>query len=425
METSNDTRKQASVITISKETVDRAKPAATRYVLWDRRLKGFGLRVEPTGAKSYFIRYRAGGGRRGVLRQFKIGAHGKLTPDMARKEAGRRLAEAELGGDPQATRVTQRQQLCVSELCELYMAEGVDAKKASTLQLDRIRIERHIKPRLGRLPIGDVQLHDIQRLVRDVAAGKIKGEATPHTRGGPGAAARTAGLLGAIFGFAVSRRLLADNPVRGVSRPRDVKRERFLSPAELGRLGEVLADAEQTGANGAHVAIIRLLALTGARKNEIARLKWTEVDADRSILNLGDSKTGPKAIRLGAAALRMLSDVPQAHPIWVFPDPVHKNEAIRGLDWFWVTIRTRADLPDVRIHDLRHSFASAGLATGQALPLIGKLLGHQHVSTTARYAHLADDPLRAAADRISSTIAGALNGESSNVVHIGKARADG
>jgi hypothetical protein len=168
-------QKTASTTTISRETVDAARPAATRYILWDKRLKGFGLRFEPSGAKSYVIRYRSGGGRRGVLRQFKIGTHGKLTPDQARREAARRLAQAELGGDPQAERVAKRQELTVAELCDLYLREGVDGKKPSTLKLDRIRIERHIKPRLGRLPIGEVRLHDVQRLVRDIAAGKIRG----------------------------------------------------------------------------------------------------------------------------------------------------------------------------------------------------------------------------------------------------------
>jgi integrase len=252
-----------------------------------------------------------------VLRQFKIGTHGKLTPDQARKQAGRRLAEAELGGDPQADKVTKRQELTVAELCDLYLREGVDGKKASTLKLDRIRIDRHIAPRLGRLPIGEVQLDDVQRLVRDVAAGKIRGEATPHTRGGPGAAARTSGLLGAIFTFAIRRKSLADGPVRGVTRPADRKRERFLSPKELAQLGDALRVAGDEGANVSHIAIIRLLALTGARKNEIARLSWREVDLERGLLNLGDSKTGRKAVRLGEAALELLAELPHPHEAWI------------------------------------------------------------------------------------------------------------
>jgi integrase len=403
-------RERISIIAISKETVDAAKPTERRYILWDKRLKGFALRVEPSGAKSYIVRYRVGGGRRGLLKQFKLGAHGKLTPEQARKEAGRRLAEAELGGDPQANKVAKRAELTVSELCELYMREGVDGKKPATLKIDRIRIDRHINPRLGRLPISQVRLGDVQRLVREVAVGRIKGEATPHTRGGPAAAARTAGLLGAIFNFAVRERLITDNPVRGVKRPSDRKRERFLSANELARLGEALADAEAAGANPSFIAILRLLALTGARKNEIARLRWREVDLEAGVLRLGDSKTGPRIIRLGAAALEVLAELPRNHPKWAFPDPRRSDEPIRGIDWFWVSLRKRADLEDLRVHDLRHSYASVGLASGEGLALIGKLLGHSNVQTTARYAHLAHDPLKSAADRIATAVAGAMGG---------------
>ncbi len=144
------------VVLISKETVDAAKPASSRYVIWDRKLKGFGLRVEPSGGKSYFVRYRLGGGRRGVLRQFKIGAHGKLTPEQARREAAGKLAEVELGGDPQGEKAALRAEISVSELCDLYMLDGVDGKKASTLRIDKIRIDRHIKPRLGRMRASEV-----------------------------------------------------------------------------------------------------------------------------------------------------------------------------------------------------------------------------------------------------------------------------
>jgi integrase len=393
---------------LSKQTVDAAEPGVRRYIVWDDALSGFGLRVEPSGLKTYVVRYRQGGGRRGLLRQFKLGTHGKLTPDQARKAAKLKLAEAELGADPQASRVAARAELTMGELCELYMREGVDGKKDSTLKLDRIRIDRHIKPRLGRIKVSDVTHTDLQRLVRDISAGKIKGEATPHTRGGPGAAARTAGLLGGIFSFAIKLGMRPDNPARLVERPKDRRRERFLSMAELGALGDALEEAARTGAKPAYVAIIRLLALTGARKNEIARLKWSEVDFEQGYIRLGDSKTGPRKIPLGGAAAELLSRLPQKASKWVFPDPAAPKEPIRGLDWAWVTIRRRAALDDVSIHDLRHSFASAGIASGQGLPLIAKMLGHRHVQTTARYAHLADDPVREAADRVATKIEDAL-----------------
>ncbi len=216
----------------------------------------------------------------------------------------------------------------------------------------------------------------------------------------------------------MERRLCPENPVVGIKRPKDRKRERFLSPVELGRLGEALTAAATAGASPAFVAIIRLLALTGARKNEVARLRWSEIRDGGAWLQLEDSKTGRKTVTLGAAAQAVLATVEKTASPYAFPDPRDPAQPIRGLDWFWVTIRRTAGLDDVRIHDLRHSFASAGIAGGAGLYLIGKLLGHADVATTQRYAHLADDPVRAAADQISAAIGAALAGRDAEVVNI-------
>lgn len=416
-------REAARVARLSRRSVEAAAPEAVRYVVWDEDLKGFGLRVEPSGTKTFIVRYRVGGGRRGTLRQFKIGRYGKLTPDKAREHAERALAQAELGKDPQADREAERKTLTVRELCDLYLAEGIGAKKASTIALDKIRIERHIKPLIGNRKINTVTAGDIERLMHDIAAGKVRSADNPHTRGGQGAASRTVGLLSGIFIFAMKRRLCAENPAKGVKRFKDNRRERFLSPKELGELGDALTASEAAGANPHHIAILRLLALTGARKNEIARLRWSEVELDRARLNLADSKTGQKVIPLGAAAVELISKLPRGDGGFVFPDPRHEGEPVRGLDWFWVGVRSRAGLDGLRIHDLRHSFASIGLAAGQALPLIGKLLGHAHHGSTARYAHLADDPVRQAADRIAAQVAGALAGEQAELIPFGKGAA--
>lgn len=282
--------------------------------------------------------------------------------------------------------------------------------------LDRIRIARHIKPLIGSIRITTLNVTAVERMMHDIAEGKVKAAATPHTRGGTGAASRTVGLLSGIFAFAVRRGLCSENPTKGVKRYKDVSRERFLTPKELAGLGETLADAEAKGMNASFVAIIRLLALTGARKNEIRCLRWSEVDLDGGRLNLADSKTGKRSIPLGAPAIAIFASLPRAGETWVFPDPKHPEEPIRGLDWAWVRLRTSAGLVDLRVHDLRHSFASAGLSTGQALPIIGKILGHAHQSSTARYAHLAEDPVRDAAERISSVVAGALTGSRADIV---------
>lgn len=392
---------------ITKRVIDALTPEVARYTVWDAQLKGFGVRVAATDTKTYVVRYRTIGGADRLL---QIARHGVVTAEEARERAAAVLAQVASGGDPQGTKFERREELTMAGLCDLYMAEGTALKKASTLEIDKIRIARHIKPRLGRMKITDITRRDIERLMVDVGLGHIRGEATPRTRGGIHAAARTVGLLGGIFSFAIERDLLKANPTRGVRRYKDNRRDRFLSPAELARLGDVLTQLGTNGGDPRHLNIIRLLALTGARKNEIARLQWSEIDREQGLLRLADSKTGAKIIRLGTAALELIEGLlPNGSP-WVFPDRRHADRPIANLDFAWVGIRKRAGLEDVRIHDLRHSFASAGLAGGEGLPLIGKLLGHSHIATTSRYAHLADDPLRAAADRISERVAASLSG---------------
>ena len=347
-----------------------------------------------------------------------IGRYGPLTPAEARKKARLALAAAAKGEDPQAERAAKRAELTVSELCDLYLFEGCTTKKASTVYIDRTRIARHIKPLLGDKKVSTVEKADIEAFMRAVADGRTRSDDAPMVRGGQAAAARAVGLLSGIFAFAVERKLRPDSPTRGVKRYADKKRERFLSPAELGKLGDVLNAMEGEGRAVTPLNIIRLLALTGARKNEIAKLRWSEVDAERGLIRLADSKTGAKVIPMGAAAATLLAELPRSKSEFVFPEADDPRKPFRRLDWAWVGIRERAGMPELRIHDLRHSFASVGLASGQTLPLIGKLLGHTQVSTTSRYAHLADDPVRAAADRISGVVDGAMRGTGGAVLPI-------
>jgi integrase len=413
---------------LTKSSVDDAMKGPKRFIVWDADLKGFGLRVEPSGVKTFIIRYRIGGGRRGTRKQFKIGRYGPLTTAEARKRAEGALADVEHGRDPQAERAKGREALSVAELCDLYLAEGVATKKASTIALDRGRVAGHIKPGLGSRKITELGKADVERWMADVAAGQVRantpgGHVGPRpagsmARGGKAAATKSVKLLRVMFKFAIGRKLCGEDPCVGVKTFADGRRERFLSPAELGTLGDALTAAEANGALPAHVAIIRLLALTGARKNEIARLRWSEVDAGRGLLQLDDSKTGRRAIRMGAAALELIAALPRSKTPYVFPDPRDPTLPIRNLDWAWVGIRKRAGMPELRIHDLRHSFASVGVAGGAGLLLIGKLLGHTHVATTSRYAHLADDPVKAAADRISGAVSAALSGKPGDLSQI-------
>jgi integrase len=405
-----------TVLKLSKRAVDTAKADRDTFY-WDSVLTGFGLKVTVTGRKVYVCQYRVGGGRRGLSRRYTIGVHGSpWTLDQARTEAKRVLGLAASGNDPAALRQLGRAALTVGELCDLYLAEGCATKKASTIATDLGRIERHIKPLLGRTRVVDVSRADIERFLRDVAEGRTKADVRTRPRGraivdgGRGTATRTVGLLGGMFSFAVARGMRADNPIRGVKRFPDRKSERFLSPAELAKLGEALSSLELEGTNTMALSIIRLLALTGARKSEIAKLKWGEVDLEHARLRLNDSKSGQKSISLGAPAVQMLGALERPDDSqFVFPS-VSGQQAFQGVDKVWREVRRRAGFPQLRLHDLRHSYVSMGLAAGDALPVIGALLGHSDVKTTARYAHLADDPVKAAANRISGLIATAMSG---------------
>jgi integrase len=343
-----------------------------------------------------------------------LGRHGQLTADQARAAADKVISAATLGADPAADRMKARADLTIAALCELYFAEGCTTKKSTTLYTDRGRAKRHIVPLLGSKRAGSLTRADVERFLADIATGKTartektraRGKAV--VRGGPGTATRTVGLLGAIFTFAVSRGLRSDNPVRGVKRFKDRKMERFLSAEELGALGDALRAEDVAGGNAAATDVIRLLVVTGCRKNEIQQLQWSEVDVRLSCLRLKDSKTGQKVVPVGAAALTILSKISKGNSGFVFPAQGDDSKPFQGVDKTWNVVRSVAGLPDVRIHDLRHTYASTGLLAGYSLPVLGKLLGHADASTTQRYAHIADSPMRLAADTIAAAIEGAM-----------------
>ena len=409
---------------ITKRTVDSLTVTGKDYVHWDGELTGFGVRVRATGAMSFVAVYRTGG-RNSPQRRVTIGSVGKIEADKAREEAKAIILQAELGQDRAAEKAKLRAEMTFDKVCDLYLKEGCETKKASTIATDKGRVERHIKPLLGKKRIGEITRTDVEKFMRDVANGKTatdektKAHGRAIVEGGKGTATRTVGLLGGIMSFAVSRQLRADNPVRGVKRYADKKGETFLSSAELGKVGAALATAEANGANPSAIAIIRLLAFTGARKSEIAGLKWSEVDIERGYLRLGDSKTGAKTIPIGAPAQEVLAGHAVAeNSAYVFPAASGVSH-FQGVEKVWRNVRAAAGFPNLRLHDLRHSFASVGLARGDALPVIGAILGHADVKTTSRYAHLADDPVKMAADAISKSVHAAFsNSASAGVISI-------
>ncbi|WP_417434340.1 tyrosine-type recombinase/integrase [Hoeflea sp.] len=400
---------------LTKSAIDAASPREDDFFLWDSELKGFGSKIAKGGRKSYVCKYRAGNGRKAPTRRMTIGAHGSpWTVDQARSEARKILGLAANGEDPAKEKQEEKKQITVAQLCDLYMENGVSTKKASTVATDRGRIERHIKPLLGRKKVRDVTRADVKRFLQDIASGKTSVDTKTGLRGraivtgGKGTATRTVGLLGGIFSYAFDCGLIELNPVHGVKRYAEKRGQRYLSQQELAALGKALADGEERDLNPQALAILKLLVLTGARKGEIETLRWDAVDFDAGYLRLADSKTGQKAFPLNAGALEILSKIPRLDGSpYVFP--AHRSEGhYEGTPKVWRIIRSMAGLDDVRMHDLRHSFASIAVSGGASLPIIGALLGHADSATTQRYAHLHDDPLKAAAEAVGDKISAML-----------------
>ncbi len=397
---------------LTKRLVDSLSANPKDTFIWDNDVKGFGLKITPKGRKVYLVQKRLDG----QLRRFTIGKHGApWTPETARFEANKILSKLASGKDPMEEKRKARNDITVAELCGLYLKEGCSAKKDSTIATDIGRIRRHINPLLGKKKVRRLTRADMERFLVDVANGKtatnvktgFRGRAI--VRGGKGIATRTFGLLGAIMQFAVNRDMRKDNPCRGIKRYKDKKIERFLSSQELVDLGNALAEAEADGFNPLAVSVIRMLLLTGARKSEIVTLEWSWVDFERGLLILPDSKTGAKVVPLGNAAIEILKNIPrQIDSEFVFPG-TGKDGHLVGLWKMWTRIRERAGMPDLRLHDLRHHFLSVGAQSGESLYVLGKIAGHKRPETTQRYAHLADDPLRQSADRISSMIEASIS----------------
>ncbi len=407
---------------LTKAAIDAAAPREEDYFLWDSELKGFGVKIAKGGRKSYVCKYRVGSGRATPTRRMTIGAHGSpWTIDQARTEARKLLGRAVNGEDPAKEKQDEKKQITVTQLCDLYLENGVGTKKPSTITTDRGRIERHIKPMLGRKKVRDVTRADIKRFLQDVANGKTSIDQKTGLRGraivtgGRGTATRTVGLLGGIFSYALDSGLIETNPVHGVKRFADKKGQRYLSQQELAALGQSLAKGNEYGLNPQALAILKLLVFTGARKGEIESLRWDAVDIQGGYLRLADSKTGQKAIPLNAGALEILSEVPGLNSS-PFVFPAYRGEGhYEGTPKVWSIIRNMAGLGDVRLHDLRHSFASIAVSGGASLPIIGALLGHTDSATTQRYAHLHDDPLKAASEAVGRIIASALSSASDQV----------
>lgn len=377
---------------LTKRLVESAEVREREYMIWDSDIAGFGVRVLPSGRRSYLVQYRVGT----RSRRLTFGGHGVLTPEQARTLAIQALANVRSGGDPAEDRKHRREAITVRELAERFDREHIAVRvKESTAKEYRRNLRRFILPALGRLRVEEVTRADVAKFHHDL-------------RHIPYQANRNIEIVSKMFSLAEMWGLRPDgsNPRRHIRKYVEQKRERFLSAAELKRLDEVLGEMESERVEPASaIAAVRLLVLTGCRLNEIMKLRWEHVDLPAGMLRLPDSKTGAKTVHLGQAAADALAalsrDTFNPH---VIPGTL-PGKPLSDLQPFWRRVRTRVGLKDVRIHDLRHTYASVAVAAGQSLPMIGKLLGHTQVQTTARYAHLAGDPVQAAANDVSSAIA--------------------
>ncbi|MBF0213379.1 MAG: tyrosine-type recombinase/integrase [Magnetococcales bacterium] len=392
-------------VKLTKREVDAAQPGEKDVFLFDEDLIGFGLKITPTGRKVYLAQYRI----RGTKKRVMIGVHGSpWTPEKAREEAKRLLGLVFAGQDPAEQKAEAKAVPTLAEAAKRFHAEYVipQTKPRTAIEYWK-QIDKIVIPRLGGIRLDAVQRSHIVKLHQELRE-------TPYQ------ANRTLSVLSKMFNWfeLIGLRPERTNPTLHVKKYREEKRERLLNDEELARLGRAILEAEQAGASPYIVAAIRLLILTGARLNEILTIKWDEVDFQYGALRLEDSKTGAKSITLNPPALELLARIPRMEGNPHVICGKLEGQSMVNINRVWRSVRTNAGLESLRIHDLRHAFASVGASMGMSLPVIGKLLGHTQSATTARYAHLANDPLKKATGLIGARIANALEGwtESDNVV---------
>ena len=403
-----------STVKLTKRVVDGIIPSARDQFIWDSDVSGFGLRVRHGGSKTFIAQYRAGGGRGGTSRRFTIGRYGVLTVDEARAEAKRVLGSVAQGHDPSGSRQVKRREMTVANLIGHYGNKGTDHLKDRNRRWMMARLRHHVVPLLGRKKVSDVRPSDVEHFMRDVKAGKTAKDEKSGSgtrvivKGGAGAAIKGVRDLSAVFTFAVRHEIMASNPCARVKKPADGKRMRFLTLDEVARLGAALDSLEAEGASPKAIAIMRLWALTGCRRDEIAGLKWSEIDFDHACLRLSDTKTGRSVRPLASAALALLLSVPrEPGGIFVFPSE-DGSTFYQGTKRFWPMVVARAGLPGVTPHTLRHTIGSAAVSSGETLAMTGALLGHANARSTSIYAHMQQEPARRAADRVVGPIAMAL-----------------
>jgi len=408
---------------LTKRSVDALESHDRRQFVYDSELRGFGIDVTPAGTKTFFVQYRTAGGRRGRVRRYILGRYGVLTVDKARKRAREVLGTVAQGVDPAIARQERHDAPTVRELGRDYLEEVRARKKERTHETYSWLWDKYVLPAIGNAAVAEVAPADVSKLHRKM-------------RPIPYAANRALAVIGSFFSYAESQGACArhTNPAHEIEPYEERARERYLTPAEVKRLGDALEQALRVGvppaprrrrkrktgptskfipksvdtpkpANPFAIAAIRFLLLSGWREREALTLRWSEVDVGRRVALLPDTKTGRSARPLGAPALALLDALPRIEDSpYVFPgrDP---KEPLVEINRVWYAVRHAAQLEDVRLHDLRHSFASVVASAGGSLLMVRALLGHKDVQTSARYAHLFEDPVKAVADATATQLA--------------------
>lgn len=410
---------------LTKRVLDEARAPDGETILWDENLRGFGVRLQPSGIKSFLVQYRNAGGR---SRRMTLGRYGVLTVDEARKRAREVLAAVAKGNDPVADKQSHRTAPTFAELTKQYLTEHVDRRNAATTAKEVRRVlDRDVLPALGSMKAINVTRADILKLHRSMSDR-------------PRHANLVVSILSKVFNLAEiwSIRPAGSNPCKSIPRYPENSRERFLSADELGRLGRAMALAESEGlpwvvkpdAKGKHlpkdtethrsavcreaINIIRLLLLTGARRGEIVSLQWDHVDLDRQTIALPGRKGGARrAHPVSTAAIELLKGINAVDGSpWVFPRPLDSKHhvSVEVVSNAWQRIRRHAGLDDARLHDLRHTVGTYAGQAGVNAFLVRDLLRHKTTLTTNRYVNRDDSPLRDISDHVGERILAGLSG---------------